>query len=76
MTLLVFEPRIHPGDRRPPRKKRKPDDDSKFLKTWIDKPLLTGAVMPSGKALAKAMAAHVRPNQDGQVIEIGPGRAR
>jgi phosphatidylethanolamine/phosphatidyl-N-methylethanolamine N-methyltransferase len=70
---LVFEPRIHPGDRRPPRKKRKPDDDAKFLKTWMDKPLLTGAVMPSSKFLAKAMAERVDLALDGPVIEIGPG---
>lgn len=60
-------------ERRRPKPKRKADDDSKFLKTWLESPLLTGAVMPSGKFLAKVMASHVRPNQDGQVVEIGPG---
>lgn len=69
----MFEPRIHPDDRRPTRKKRGPDDDAKFLKTWIDKPLLTGAVMPSSKFLAKAMAQQVDPRIEGPVVEIGPG---
>ncbi len=69
----MFEPRIQPGDRKPLRKKRGPDDDSKFLKTWIDKPLLTGAVMPSSKFLAKAMAERVDLSLEGPVVEIGPG---
>jgi phosphatidylethanolamine/phosphatidyl-N-methylethanolamine N-methyltransferase len=55
------------------KRKPKPDDDARFLKTWIEKPLLTGAVMPSGKFLAKAMAQHVDPAETGPVVEIGPG---
>lgn len=58
-----------------PRLKKKPDfrDEARFIKNWIDKPLLIGAVSPSGKALAKMMAAPVDPDLPGQVLEIGPG---
>src|SRR5690349_23676898 len=49
------------------------DDDVKFLRTWIEKPLATGAVMPSGRVLARTMARYVDPNSKGPVIELGPG---
>jgi phosphatidylethanolamine/phosphatidyl-N-methylethanolamine N-methyltransferase len=49
------------------------DDDVKFLRTWIEKPLATGAVMPSGRVLARTMARYVDPNSTGPVIELGPG---
>jgi phosphatidylethanolamine/phosphatidyl-N-methylethanolamine N-methyltransferase len=49
------------------------DDDVKFLRTWIEKPLATGAVMPSGRVLARTMARYVDPNAEGPVIELGPG---
>ena len=48
-------------------------EDLKFLKTWASKPLTTGAVSPSGRALARAMAAVVDPSWEGAVIELGPG---
>lgn len=48
-------------------------DEARFLKSWLDKPLVTGAVSPSGKALAKMMARYVDPTGDGLVLEIGPG---
>jgi len=32
-----------------------------------------GAVTPSGKMLARAMASHVNPDAPGPVIELGPG---
>lgn len=48
-------------------------DEARFLKSWLDKPLVTGAVSPSGKALARMMARYVDPSQDGLVLEIGPG---
>lgn len=58
-----------------PRLKKKPDfrDEARFIRNWIDKPLIIGAVSPSGKALAKMMAAPVDPDLPGQVLEIGPG---
>lgn len=48
-------------------------DDLKFLRSWAAKPLTTGAVSPSGRWLARAMAAAVDPAWDGTVIELGPG---
>jgi len=49
------------------------DDEMQFIRSWIEKPLSTGAVMPSSKALARTMARHVDPNASGPVIELGPG---
>lgn len=48
-------------------------DEARFLKSWIEKPLVTGAVSPSGRALARCMAGHVDPHGRGPVIELGPG---
>jgi phosphatidylethanolamine/phosphatidyl-N-methylethanolamine N-methyltransferase len=48
-------------------------DEARFLKSWFDKPLITGAVSPSGKALARMMARYVEPATTGPVIELGPG---
>lgn len=47
--------------------------EARFLRSWFDRPLITGAVTPSGKALAKAMAAPVSIDGTGPVIELGPG---
>ena len=49
------------------------DDEMKFIRSWMEKPLRTGAVMPSSKALARTMARYVDPNSTGPVIELGPG---
>lgn len=49
------------------------DDDVRFLRSWLEKPLATGAVMPSGRVLARTMARYVDPNANGPVIELGPG---
>jgi len=54
-------------------KQAKIDDDARFLKSWLDNPLKTGAVSPSSKALAKKMASYVDPSLAGPVIELGPG---
>lgn len=48
-------------------------DDFKFLRSWAAKPLTTGAVSPSGRWLARAMAAAVDPAWEGTVVELGPG---
>ncbi len=48
-------------------------DEVRFLKNWIDKPLITGAVAPSSPQLARAMAAYVDPARPGFVVELGPG---
>lgn len=49
------------------------DDEFRFFRTWIEKPLAIGAVTPSGKALARTMATYVDPKVEGLVIELGPG---
>jgi phosphatidylethanolamine/phosphatidyl-N-methylethanolamine N-methyltransferase len=49
------------------------DDDVKFLRSWFEKPLATGAVMPSGRVLARTMARYVDPDSTGPIIELGPG---
>jgi phosphatidylethanolamine/phosphatidyl-N-methylethanolamine N-methyltransferase len=49
------------------------DDEVRFIRSWMEKPLATGAVMPSGKPLARAMAKCVDPKLEGPVIELGPG---
>jgi phosphatidylethanolamine/phosphatidyl-N-methylethanolamine N-methyltransferase len=52
---------------------RRLQDEARFLKSWLDNPLLTGAIAPSGPALAREMASLVDPSQPGPVIELGPG---
>ena len=49
------------------------DDEVKFIRSWIEKPISTGAVMPSSRVLARAMARYVDPVSNGPVIELGPG---
>lgn len=56
------------------RKRRDPlEDEARFLRSWFERPLVTGAVTPSGKMLARTMASYVDPRVDGPVIELGPG---
>jgi phosphatidylethanolamine/phosphatidyl-N-methylethanolamine N-methyltransferase len=49
------------------------DDEVKFIRSWIEKPISIGAVMPSSRVLARAMARYVDPESNGPVIELGPG---
>jgi phosphatidylethanolamine/phosphatidyl-N-methylethanolamine N-methyltransferase len=44
-------------------------DAVRFIRTWRT----TGAVSPSGKALARRMVAHVDPAATGPILELGPG---
>jgi phosphatidylethanolamine/phosphatidyl-N-methylethanolamine N-methyltransferase len=55
--------------KKPPRL----DDEVRFLRSWIEKPLHVGAVMPSGRLLARTMAQYVDADDTGPVIELGPG---
>jgi phosphatidylethanolamine/phosphatidyl-N-methylethanolamine N-methyltransferase len=55
--------------KKPPRL----DDEVRFLRSWIEKPLHMGAVMPSGRLLARTMAQYVDVDSDAPVIELGPG---
>jgi len=54
-------------------KKPRLDDEVRFLRSWIEKPLHVGAVMPSGRLLARTMANYVDPYSEGPVVELGPG---
>ena len=49
------------------------DDEVHFIRSWLDKPLAIGAVTPSGRFLARAMARHVDLDIPGPVVELGPG---
>jgi phosphatidylethanolamine/phosphatidyl-N-methylethanolamine N-methyltransferase len=49
------------------------DDEVRFLRSWIEKPLHMGAVMPSGRVLARTMAQYVDVHSTGPVVELGPG---
>jgi phosphatidylethanolamine/phosphatidyl-N-methylethanolamine N-methyltransferase len=48
-------------------------DSALFLKSLVAAPRLTGAVAPSGRALARAMAAAAGPPPHGLIVELGPG---
>jgi phosphatidylethanolamine/phosphatidyl-N-methylethanolamine N-methyltransferase len=54
-------------------KKPRLDDEVRFLRSWIEKPLHMGAVMPSGRLLARTMAQYVHVDGEDPVIELGPG---
>ena len=49
------------------------DDEVRFIRSWLEKPLAIGAVAPSSRMLARRMARYVDPKTDGPVIELGPG---
>jgi phosphatidylethanolamine/phosphatidyl-N-methylethanolamine N-methyltransferase len=55
--------------KKPPRL----DDEVRFLRSWIEKPLHMGAVMPSGRVLARTMAQYVDIDSSEPVVELGPG---
>lgn len=44
-----------------------------FLKLWLRRPVSLGAVLPSGKSLALAMAEQVDAAAPGAVVELGGG---
>ena len=48
-------------------------DEVKFIKSWAQNPLRTGAVSPSGPDLAAKMASYVAPRPHARVVELGPG---
>jgi phosphatidylethanolamine/phosphatidyl-N-methylethanolamine N-methyltransferase len=65
--LRLFE------QKRGSKKVHRLDDEVRFIRSWIERPLSTGAVTPSGKILARTMARYVDPNSIGPVVELGPG---
>ena len=70
----AIEKKIETHFRRFEQKNRIPlDDEMRFIRSWIEKPLSIGSVTPSSRALARAMAAYVDPDSNGPVIELGPG---
>ncbi len=70
----AIEKKIETHFRRFEEKNRIPlDDEVRFIRSWIEKPLSIGAVTPSSRVLARAMAAYVDLDSTGPVIELGPG---
>src|SRR3979411_1316238 len=55
--------------KKPPRL----DDEVRFLRSWIEKPLHMGAVMPSGRVLARTMAQYVNVDSSEPVVYLVPG---
>ena len=49
------------------------EDEVRFIRSWLEKPLAIGAVTPSGRVLARTMARYVDPQSSGPIIELGPG---
>jgi len=62
-----------PTPRKLPLGKDRFEDEARFLRSWLERPLVVGAVTPSGKVLARTMASFVDPRIPGPVIELGPG---
>lgn len=48
-------------------------DEARFFRSWLDNPMIAGAVSPSGRFLARMMARYVDPLETGPIIELGPG---
>ncbi len=63
------------GRRFPPRPSldERFGDEARFLKTWFENPLDTGALSPSSRALARTMARYVDDDGKSPLIELGPG---
>lgn len=51
-------------------------DEVRFFLNWLRKPGRVGAVVPSGPALAAALAAEIDTDIPGTVLELGPGTGR
>ena len=49
------------------------NDNLRFLRALIARPKHVGAVAPSSRALARAIARQIDPGQAGPVLELGPG---
>ena len=47
-------------------------DEARFIRSWIDNPVLTGAVSPSGRFLARMMARAVDPAGTGPIVAKRP----
>jgi phosphatidylethanolamine/phosphatidyl-N-methylethanolamine N-methyltransferase len=51
-------------------------DEVRFFLHWLRRPGRIGAVVPSGPALAAALAAEIDTGAPGAVVELGPGTGR
>lgn len=45
----------------------------RFFRSFLAHPLRVASLVPSGKQLARAIAAEIDPRQGGAVLELGPG---
>jgi phosphatidylethanolamine/phosphatidyl-N-methylethanolamine N-methyltransferase len=45
----------------------------RFLRALVARPKNIGAIVPSGRALSRAIARQVDPTRSGPVLELGPG---
>jgi phosphatidylethanolamine/phosphatidyl-N-methylethanolamine N-methyltransferase len=48
-------------------------DNLRFLRALVTRPKSVGAIAPSSRALAKAIARVIDPSRGGPVLELGPG---
>jgi phosphatidylethanolamine/phosphatidyl-N-methylethanolamine N-methyltransferase len=48
-------------------------DNLRFFRALIARPKNIGAIVPSGPALARAIARQIDPHRPGPVLELGPG---
>jgi phospholipid N-methyltransferase len=55
----------------PPPRRHTSDDLGRFIKSWLQNPLATGAVAPSGRPLARLMANGLQLGD--RVVELGAG---
>jgi phosphatidylethanolamine/phosphatidyl-N-methylethanolamine N-methyltransferase len=72
-TLQRLEKEIQGRIRLFGQRSKRFNDDVRFLRSWFERPLVVGAISPSGKVLARTMANFVDPGVDGPIIELGPG---
>jgi phosphatidylethanolamine/phosphatidyl-N-methylethanolamine N-methyltransferase len=74
LALQMLEKKIEGRIRRFEQKKGlRILDEVAFIRSWIEKPISMGAVTPSSRVLARAMARYVDPAIPGPVIELGSG---
>lgn len=69
----MLQPFSRPTPRKAPVGLDRFEDEARFLRSWIERPFVTGAVTPSSKMLARTMASYVDPRRPGPVVELGPG---
>ncbi|MDH3472899.1 MAG: hypothetical protein OEM59_04335 [Rhodospirillales bacterium] len=64
---------VQAGAEAPERRRSSVRDNLRFLKLWLRRPTSLGAVLPSSKSLALAMAEQIDPGAPGAVVELGGG---